>query len=145
MEILATYMAKDGKMFKDPLECEEYEKGLDVIQGSVGDIINYLGKQCKPDDYVHGLVYLKEPDGTKCLFQCATFCIARMQDPFVNLENLDTDQLFIKTQVKEVVEWLGRHDKDCPVQYFLAYSKNIDMSNCGIIEMHNPKLWEKKV
>ena len=145
MEILATYMAKDGKMFKDPLECEEYEKGLGVIPGSVGDIINYLGKQCKPDDYVHGLVYLSEPDGTKSLFQCTTLCVARKLDPFVDLENLDTDQLFIKTQVKEVVEWLGRQDKDSPVQYFLAYSKNIDMTDCGVIEMHNPKLWEKKV
>lgn len=137
------YRAKDGKIFTDPLECENYEKKLGVIPGSVADIISYLNEQCKPESYLHGLVYVLEPDGSKSLYQCTTICVANKLDSFVNIENLDTDQLYIATKVKEVVEWLGRYDKDCPVHYFLCYSKNIDMSNCGIITLNNPKVWKQ--
>lgn len=137
------YRAKDGKIFTDPLECENYEKKLGVIPGSVADIISYLNEQCKPESYLHGLVYVLEPDGSKSLYQCTTICVANKLDSFVNIENLNTDQLFIATKVKEVVEWLGRYDKDCPVHYFLCYSKNIDMSNCGVITLNNPNVWKQ--
>ena len=144
MEILTKYMAKDGKMFNDPLECEEYEKGLGIVPGSVADIISYLNKQCKPESYVHGLVYVKEPDGSKSIFQCTTICVAGKLNSFVNIGDLNTDQLYIQTTAGEVMDWLGKFDKDSPVQYFLAYSKNIDMSECGVITLHNPKVWEEK-
>ena len=137
------YRAKDGKLFTDPLECENYEKKLGVIPGSVADIISYLNEQCKPESYLHGLVYVLEPDGSKSLYQCTTVCVANKLDSFVNIENLNTDQLFIATKVKDVIEWLGRCDKDCPVHYFLCYSKNIDMSDCGVITLYNPKVWKQ--
>ena len=137
------YRAKDGKLFTDPLECENYEKKLGVIPGSVADIISYLNEQCKPESYLHGLVYVLEPDGSKSLYQCTTVCVANKLDSFVNIENLDINQLFMATKVKEVIEWLGRYDKDCPVHYFLCYSKNIDMSNCGVITLSNPKVWKQ--
>ena len=38
------YKAKDGRLFYDPLECEDYEKTIGILPGSVGDLINELEK-----------------------------------------------------------------------------------------------------
>lgn len=36
------YKAKDGRTFTDPLKCEEYEKMLGVIPGTIGELVKIL-------------------------------------------------------------------------------------------------------
>lgn len=68
------YKAKDGRIFTDPLECEEYEKTIGIVKGSAADFIRYLEKVYKPETYVHGVVYLRTPDGKKNILTCITAC-----------------------------------------------------------------------
>ena len=42
------YKAKDGRTFTDPLKCEEYEKNLGAINGSIGELVKILEEK-NPD------------------------------------------------------------------------------------------------
>lgn len=143
MEILATYIAKDGKTFNDPLKCEEYEKGLGIVKGSVADVIRWL-RQLKAETYLHGLVYVREANGEKSIYRCNTICVEGKLDSFVNTENLNTDQLYLKATAKEVAEWLERFDKDSPVSHFLMFSEHLDMKDCGVTTLYNPRTWKEE-
>ena len=136
------YKAKDGKLFQDPLECQEYEKNLGVIPNSVADIINVL-EEMNPNDYVNATMILKEPDGTKTILCYDTICCDLKMNPYVNVEDLDIEQRCFIYTFTDIINWLKKYDKDCPVQYMIVFSSDITMKNTGIMANNNPNVWSK--
>ena len=61
MEIDIIYKAKDGTEFSDPLICEEYEKSLDTLPGTLGYFLRQLD-QFEESDLFTGTMMYKEKD-----------------------------------------------------------------------------------
>ena len=137
------YKAKDGKMFTDPLECENYEKTIGVVAGSVGDLIRTLEKEAKPTDYVLGIVMVRLPDGTANIYTRCTVCIDDKLEDYVNVNSLSKEQRYETTTVERLVEPLKHEDKDLPCQYMLLFSENIDMHESTIMSCYNKSVWKK--
>lgn len=137
------YKAKDGRIFEDPLKCEEYEKTIGIISGSCADFIRYLEEKHKPSIYVHGLVFVRNPDGSASVHSCCTVNCSDKLESYVNVKDLADEQLYITTTVADVIRFLKRWDKDSPVQYMLTFSEDIHMEHPGIMSMNNPKVWDK--
>lgn len=137
------YKAKDGRIFTDPLKCEEYEAKLGIIGGSVGELINELEKHAKPEAYVNGMVMVRKADGTGSMYTRCTVCIDDMLEDYVNVENLSKEQRYESATVGGLLSELKEVDKDLPCQYFLIWSKNIDMEGFGIVANYNKKAWNK--
>jgi len=138
------YKAKDGRIFEDPLKCEEYEKTIGIISGSCADFIRYLEERYKPSLYVHGLVFVRNPDGSASVHSCCTVNCSDKLESYVNVKDLTEEQLYIKTTVADVIRFLKRWDKDSPVQYMLTFSEDIRMEHPSIMSMSNPKVWDKE-
>lgn len=138
------YRAKDGRIFEDPLKCEEYEKSIGIISGSCADFIRYLEEKHKPSLYVHGLVFVRNPDGSSAIHSCCTVNCSDKLESYVNVKDLTEEQLYITTTVADVIRFLKRWDKDSPVQYLLTFSEDIRMEHPGIMAMSNPKVWDKE-
>ena len=138
------YKAKDGRIFTDPLECEEYEKTIDIVKGSAADFIQYLESKISPKTYVHGVLYLKTPDGKKNILNCITACCDMQLGTFVNVDDLAPEQRYIFTTIEDVIRFLKKFDKDSPVQYMLTFSDNVDFEKPGVMAMCNNNVWDKK-
>lgn len=136
------YKAKDGRMFTDPLECEDYEKSIGIIPGSVGDLVKAL-ERLNPEYYIFGVVMVKEKD-CKSIYARCTVCLDNQLEDYVNVENLREEQRYLSETVSAFIEVLKKTDKDYPAQWMIIFSENIDMSNSGCMALHNPKVWEKK-
>lgn len=137
------YKAKDGRIFTDPLECEEYEKTIDIVKGSAAHVIQILG-ELRPETYVHGIVYLVTPDGKKYTRMCATVCCDRRLEPFVNVADLSIEQRYVTNTVADVLMFLKQFDKDSKVTYLLTYDDDIKFSSPGIVFFRNDEIWDKK-
>ena len=135
------YKAKDGRIFKDPLECEEYEKTIGILGGSVGELINELEKHAKPEEYVNGMVMVRKADGTGSMYIRCTVCIDDMLEDYVNVENLSKEQRYVAQTVGELLSELKKEDKDLPCQYFLIWSDDIDLKNFGSMSNFNKAAW----
>ena len=135
------YKAKDGKIFTDPLKCEDYEKTLGILPGSVGALINELEK-LEPSTYIFGIVYVKEKEGKSVYCRC-TVCCDNMLEDYVNVDDLGEDKRYLYETAEEFVRLLKKTNKDYPCQWMLAFSNNIDMKNIGIMSLSNPKVWDK--
>ena len=138
------YKAKDGRIFEDPLKCEEYEKTIGIISGSCADVIRYLEEKHKPSIYVHGLVFVRHPDGSSAIHSCCTVNCSDKMESYVNVKDLTEKQLYITTTVADVIRFLKRCDKDSPVQYMLTFSEDIRMEHPSIMSMSNSKVWDKE-
>lgn len=138
------YRAKDGRIFEDPLKCEEYEKSIGILSGSCADVIRYLEEKHKPSIYVHGLVFVRNPDGSSATHSCCTVNCSDKLESYVNVKDLTEKQLYITTTVADVIRFLKRWDKDSPVQYMLTFSEDIRMEHPGIMSMSNAKVWDKE-
>ncbi len=130
MKINITYTARDGRSFSDPFECEEYEKTLGVVSGSVRDAIIKLKRL--PQDYLANFVIviwdenrqstntyhyisMKLPDGREI-----TCSLAKAID---NLEALNMN--------------------DAPCQYTGDIFDSFDYTNIYLIISSNPDLMTK--
>lgn len=142
MEVEAKYIAKDGRRFDDPIECQEYEKKLGVLKGSVGEFVCTFGK-VPADNYVMALILIKE-DGKKKLFAFFTLNVTDMLEDFVNPENLTEEQRYYSQTVGDMLSVMKKHDQDAPCEFMIFWSDTKDMRNCGIASSHNSKVWEKK-
>ena len=137
------YKAKDGKIFTDPLQCEEYEKTIGILDGSVGYLIHTLEKMAKPEYYINGMVMVRRADGTGCMYGRCTRCVDDVLEDYVNVENLSKDKRYITTTVEELIQTLKQEDKDMPCQYMLIWSDNVDMQNYGSLTNWNSAVWPK--
>lgn len=136
------YKAKDGRLFNDPLECEDYEKSLDVLPNSIGDLINQLEKEHVQGGYMTGIVMVKKTNGQTSLYTECTMNIDAYLEDYVNVENLKEEQRYVYTKVDNVVRFLKTLDKDRPCQYMIVYSKHIDLHNPGVMANHNKEVWK---
>ena len=142
MEAIINYKAKDGRTFTDPLECEEYEKTLGVIPGSVGDLIQELEKR-NPNDYIFGIVLIKGNDITNVILR-ATICLDGKLEDYVNLENLTEEQRYLSETIGILLRTLRKMDKDAPCQWWIVHSKDISLKGAGMVANYNKRCWPKQ-
>ena len=136
------YKAKDGRLFYDPLECEDYEKSLGVLPNSIGDLINQLEKEHVKGGYMTGIVMIKETNGQTSIYAESTVNIDDKLEDYVNVENLKEEQRYLTAEVDNVVKFLKKKDKDLPCQYMIVYSKYIDLHEPGVMANHNKEVWK---
>ena len=135
------YKAKDGKLFTDPLKCEDYEKTLGILPGSVGQLIQELEK-LGSDTYIFCIVYVKEKT-CKTIYCRYTACCDSVLEDYVNVENLSEGKRYLYETVEEFVNMLKKTDKDYPCQWMISFSENIDFKNPGIMSNFNREVWDK--
>lgn len=147
MEIASIiYKAKDGKIFFDPLECEEYEKTIGILPDTVGALIADLEK-LEPSNYIHGIVLVREKDGERdvpVVYARTTICCDSLLEDYVNVDNLTEEQRYIKFTVGNLIYELKQTNKDYPCQYMLEYSSNINMTPCSVMSNYNKNVWRSK-
>lgn len=136
------YKAKDGRLFHDPLECEEYEKTIGILPGTVGALIKNL-EELDEKAYISGLVLVKE-EGCTCIYKREVVCCDCLLEDFVNVNDLTEEQRYIYETVGSFIKELKKTNKDYPCQYMLEYSSNISMKPCGVMANHNQEVWDKK-
>lgn len=136
------YRAKDGKLFYDPLECEEYEKTIGILPGTVGDLIKSL-EELDPNDYILGIVLVRE-ENSSALYRRDTVCCDSLLEDYVNINNLTEQQRYLYETVGNFIEELKKTNKDYPCQYMLEYSSNINMTPSSIMANYNKNAWRSK-
>lgn len=142
------YRAKDGRIFTDPLTCEEYEKTIGILKGSIGalllDIENHV-----PDrkGYVSGVVQAKDGETTK-VWNYVIRCIDDQLEDFVNVKDLREEQRYVASTIEGMFNDFKDVDHDLPCQYMLLLSTRLDMNGKGgdlwTIANWNPKAWNAK-
>ena len=142
MEAEVTYIAKDGKTFKDALQCQEYEKTIGVVPYTVADVILELDK-LDDSTYIFGIVFIRHrKDDSSSIYAYCTVCIDEKLESFVNVNNLTAEQRYITGTVGELKDALRMIDKDDWAQYMIAYSPDIELKHPVIMASHNPKVWK---
>ncbi len=134
------YEAKDGRLFHDPLECEEYEKTIGILPGSVGALIQAL-ENLDPSEYIFGLVIVKAEQVT--IYSRATVCIDNLLEDYVNVNNLKEEQRHIIETAGNFIKELKKTDKDYPCQYMLMHSSTLNMFPCAVMSNYNEKVWKE--
>lgn len=136
------YKAKDGRTFMDPLECEEYEKTLGILPNSVGYLVQLLEKR-NPDDYIFGIVLIKENDKYS-VYTRATVCLDNILEDYVNPENLTEEQRYLSETIGEFLANLRKRDKDAPCQWWILYDSDRSMRRPGMLANFNKEAWPKQ-
>lgn len=137
------YKAKDGKLFTDPLKCEEYEKTIGILRGSVAELVYSLETAAKPDEYISGIILVRKPDGGVNTYVLSTACIDDKLENYVNVEDLPKENRYVSATVDGLIRDLKKKNQDLPCQYLLIWSKNIDFSGYGILMNYNRDAWPK--
>ena len=137
------YKAKDGRLFTDPLKCEDYEKTIGILPGSVAQLINELEKLAKPKAYINGIIYVKLPDGKKTVYTQYTTCLDDQLESYVNVKDLTQEQRYLFTTIYSLIEVLRQLDKDSQCQYMIVWSDDIEFSSPGIMANHNKDVWKE--
>ena len=140
------YKAKDGRLFTDPLLCEEYEKTIGIIPGSIADMVQYVKDNAGDSKYVAGAVYFCWPDGRRTFNVLSNVCIDDCLESFVNVKDLREEQRYAATTMEEFLAYYDKEEKrDFPCQFLLAVSKEISMNIISIFSNgNNPNVWDKK-
>lgn len=142
MEIDTIYRAKDGRTFTDPLKCEDYEKTLGILKGSVGDLVNMLGA-FNLDCYVVGII--KVNDGGKgTIYSRSTMCLDHYLEDYVNPENLTEKQRYVTYTIRGLINDLSEINKDAPCQYMIMFSSDVNFKDNQIIASWNVKAWNQQ-
>lgn len=149
MEIATIYYkAKDGRIFTDPLECEQYEKTIGILKGSVAamlqDVENHIQDR---NGYVHGLVQVMDGK-TSRVWNYVIRCIDDHLEDFVNVKDLREEQRYVASTIEEMFNDFKEVDRDLPCQYFLLLSTNLTFDgskgNVWTIANWNPNAWNGK-
>lgn len=140
------YKAKDGRIFTDPLECEQYEKTIGIVSGSIADMLRHIKENVGDCKYVSGAVYYRWPDGRKTFNDITTMCIDDKLESFVNVKDLQEEQRYIAMSVEGFIAYYDKEKmRDFPCQYLLSFSNDL---SCHIVTVMangiNPNVWEKK-
>ncbi len=142
MEADVIYRAKDGRTFTDPLKCEDYEKTLGILKGSVGDLVNRLGA-FNPDCYVIGII--KVNDGGKgTIYARFTMCLDHYLEDYVNPENLTKEQRYATYTIGGLIRALREINQDAPCQYMIMFDSDIDFKDNKIMANWNDKAWDQQ-
>ena len=136
------YKAKDGKIFFDPIECEEYEKTIGVLPGSVGDLLNELDKNTSDTDYIHSIVKILDGDESRIDMR-TTICVDNLLEDYVNVENLSEEKRYAISTAGELKNILKEVNQDLPCQWFVIFSSDINFDCLGAMSNYNKNAWRK--
>lgn len=140
MEADVIYRAKDGRTFTDPLKCEDYEKTLGILQGSVGDLINRL-EAFNPDCYIVGIIKVND-GGNGTIYGRFTMCLDHYLEDYVNPENLTEEQRYATCTIRGLINDLSKINKDAPCQYMIMFGSDVNFKDNKTIVNWNEKAWE---
>lgn len=143
MEIDTIYRAKDGRTFTDPLKCEDYEKTLGILKGSVGELVNSLGA-FNPDYYVVGIIKVND-GGKSMMYARCTMCLDHYLEDYVNPENLTEKQRYATCTIRRLINDLSEINKDAPCQYMIMFGSDVDFKDNKIMANWNAEAWEQPI
>lgn len=141
MEAEIFYIAKDGTKFHDALACQEYEARIGTAAGTVAKAKLDL-QTVNKDKYVCGLLMV-EHGGKTCLNSFVTRNIDHELEDYVNPENIAQEKRYIIQTMEDVLQTLTFYNDDDCCEYFLTFSDNIQMTDCGVTHTLNSRLWNK--
>lgn len=129
------YKAKDGRTFTDPLKCEEYEKNLGVIPGTIGELVKILEE--KNPDYLVCLLVMSWNKEKKQI----------QMDPFLSVKIADDDDTmaFEKdriVKVKSALKYLRKLPQDAQAQWMGWTTESFTAEMCSITCNSNPRLFD---
>jgi len=129
------YKAKDGRTFTDPLKCEEYEKNLGVIPGSIGELVKILEKK-NPDHLVHLLVMWWDKEKKQI-----------QMEPYLSVKIADDDDpmafekdLIVK--VKTALKYLRKLPQDEQAQWMGWVTESFAADMCTVLANTNRGLFD---
>ena len=144
MEIYQRYIAKDGMSFDDPIKCQEHEKTIGILKGSVGELVIEIQKNCTDNQFVSGIILVKQAKGKSDIYVRYTGCIDHKLEDYVSVDNLTEEQRYESATIGDLLERLKKIDKGLPCQYMLAYSDYLDMHSPGMMGSYNAKAWSNE-
>lgn len=127
------YKAKDGKTFTDPLKCEEYEKHLGVISGSIGELVKIL--EDKNPDYQVCLMVMWWDKEKKRI----------QMEPCLSVKIADDDDAFEKdriVKVKSALKYLRKLPQDAQAQWMGWVTESFTAEMCIAVSSCNPRLFD---
>ena len=129
------YKAKDGRTFTDPLKCEEYEKHLGVINGSIGELVKILEKY-SPEHQVCLLVMWWDKEKKKIQMEpCLSVKIADDDDAMA----FEKDRI---VKVKSVLKYLRKLPQDAQAQWMGWVTESFTAEMCTAVSSCNPRLFD---
>ena len=142
MEAELVYYAKDGRRFRDPLECERYERTLGLQPGTWGyarESLRALGE----DMYLNGYIAIRH-DGRSRWHHMITTCLDDRLEDYVNVNDLSEDKRWISITIGGMIEFLDtQYSDDDECIYLLTYCKQKDfMCDFGATSQTNNVFWE---
>lgn len=142
------YKAKDGRIFTDPLECQEHEKTIGILKGSVAAMLQDIEEHMpERKGYVSGLVQVMDGK-TSRIWNYAIRCIDDQLEDFVNVKDLREEQRYVATTIEGLFNDYKDVDHDLPCQYMLLLSTDLKLDcskgNVWTIANWNPKAWSGK-
>ena len=129
------YKAKDGRTFTDPLKCEEYEKHLGVINGSIGELVKILEE--KNPDYLVCLLVMSWDKEKKQI----------QMEPYLSVKIADDDDpmafekdLIVK--VKTALKYLRKLPQDEQAQWMGWVTESFAADMCTVLANTNRGLFD---
>lgn len=140
------YKAKDGRLFTDPLKCEQYEKTIGILPGSIADMVQHIKENIGDAKYVSGAVYYCMPDEKKIFHSISTVRIDDKLESFVNVKDLREEQRHVAMTTEDFFAYYGKEDmRDYPCQYLLSFSYDYGKDIYAVLASGiNPKVWDQK-
>lgn len=144
MDINITYTAKDGRRFRDPYECEKYEKRLGTEPGTVARARIDL-KELGEDKYVFGLLKTRH-DGVNHYYSYMVRCVDDKLEDYVNVSSLDVDKRWIRNTISDVLHDMEKFSDDDLCEYEFIYCEHWEFGGehpFGCCRTHNLGLWDE--
>lgn len=142
MKIETIYIAKDGTRFADPLICQDYEKNLAKIPGTVGCTKLEL-KALGEDKYVTGMLKVKSEEKGLQFHHFVTVCLDHILEHYVNINDLSEDQRWKVSTVKNILKILDQYEETDDCEYEFVYSDNKYFKKSGCTRSYNQAFWNR--
>lgn len=129
------YKAKDGRTFTDPLKCEEYEKNLGVIPGTIGELVKILEEK-NPDHQVCLLVMWWDKEKKRIQMEpCLSVKIADDDDAMA----FEKDRII---KVKSALKYLRKLPQDEQAQWMGWVTESFANDMCTVMANTNRRLFD---
>lgn len=143
MDIDVIYKAKDGRLFRDPYECEQYEKRLGSKPGTVGRAridLKALGENM----YVFGMLKVRH-ENINLYRTYVTRCVDEKMEDYVTVSELDVDKRWIRNTIADVLHDMEElYDDDlCEYEFLYCDHWEFNKHTFGCCRTHNSELWEE--
>ena len=135
------YKAKDGKIFTDPLECENYEKTIGILDGSVGQLIQTL-EEIPKERFCNAVLITRNKEGKRSIYSFQTVDCSDKLELFANPESLTEEQRYLSETIGGMIKLLKKLDKDDMCQYMLFHAATREFKNCGAMANLNNEVWK---